>query len=57
MGTRTERIEMRLTEEEKEVIHGAAELVGADTPGGWARTVVLREARKILRENRDREEH
>ena len=50
---RTARMEMRLTEEEKETIDRAAELVGAETPGGWARTIVLREARKILRENRE----
>lgn len=48
-------MEMRLTDEEKEVIDRAAELVGAETPGGWARTIVLREARRILRENGERE--
>ncbi len=55
MTTRTARLEMRLTDEEKEVIDRAAELVGAETPGGWARTIVLREARRILRENGERE--
>ena len=51
MSTRTERLEMRLTDEEKTILDRAAELVGAETLGSWARSVALREARKVLRES------
>lgn len=48
--TRAARLEMRLTEEEHAVLLRAAELVGAETLGGWVRTLALREARRVLRE-------
>lgn len=47
---RTERLEMRLTSEEKAILDRAAELVGAETVGSWVRSLAVREARKVLRE-------
>jgi uncharacterized protein (DUF1778 family) len=51
MSTRTERMEMRLTADEKALLDRAAELAGADTVGSWVRVLAIREARKVLREN------
>ena len=48
---RSERLEFRLFAEEKRLLERASELVGADTPGAWVRTLAVREARKVLREN------
>jgi uncharacterized protein (DUF1778 family) len=49
--TRTKRLEMRLTPQEKALLDRAAELVGAETVGSWVRTLALREGRKVLRES------
>ena len=51
MTDRTQRLEMKLTGEEKRVLDLAASLLGAESLGGWVRTLALREARKVLREN------
>jgi hypothetical protein len=48
---RTDRLEMRLYAEERAALERAASLVGADTVGAWVRTLAVREARKVLREN------
>ncbi len=42
---RTARLEMRLTKQEKRVIHAAATLAGITT-SAWLRMVALREARR-----------
>ena len=51
MSDRIARLEMKLTVEEKRILDLAAELVGAESLGGWVRTLAVREARRVLREN------
>lgn len=46
---------MRLTTEEKKLLERAAELVGAENTGAWARMLAVREARKVVRESGEKD--
>lgn len=49
LAGRTERLEFRLTDDERALVEEVSRAMGHDRPGTWARAILLSEARKAAK--------